>query len=231
MRKRHAPRQLPHHLVHRGNDRCRIFYTDDQRISYLSFLSHASRKYQCAIHAYVLMDNHVHLLASAAVDGGLSRMMQWLGARYTTSFNEGQGRTGTLWEGRFYSSPIMSERYFLVCQRYIELNPVRGGVVPDAGEFAWSSYAHNALGWPNPLLTAHQIYRRLGLTRQAQCDTYRGLFARAPLQQDDLATIRTAIHRRRALGDLTDIPREARRGRPRKQSHDPPVDRQLKIRL
>src|SRR4029453_17360511 len=122
MRRRYAPAQVPHHLVHRGNDRCCVFQTDEQRISYLSCLSHARWKYQCCIHAYVLMDNHVHLLATAAGHCGISRMMQWLGARYTTTFNESQGRTGTLWEGRFYSSSILSERYFLICQRYIELN-------------------------------------------------------------------------------------------------------------
>lgn len=227
MRRRYAPRQVPHHLVQRGNDRCRVFPGDEQRISYLSCLSHASRKYQCGIHAFVLMDNHVHLLATSALEGGLSRMMQWLGARYTTSFNEGQGRTGTLWEGRFYSSAITSERYFLVCQRYIELNPVRAGLVADAAEFAWSSYAHNALGRPNPLLAEHEIYRGLGPTRQARCEAYRALFG-ASLPEADLAAIRVAIQGRRTLGDSP----EPRRRRTRKQGQESdPADGQLGIRL
>jgi putative transposase len=231
MRRRYAPRQVPHHLVHRGNDRCCVFQTDEQRISYLSCLSHASRKYRCDIHAYILMDNHVHLLATAAVDGGLSGMMQWLGARYTTSFNEAQGRTGTLWEGRFYSSPITSERYFLICQRYIELNPVRAGLVAHASKFAWSSYAHNALGRLNPLLSEHEIYRRLGPTRQTRCEAYRALFA-ASLQETDLATIRMAIHSRKVLCDPLDAKPTPRRGRPAKQKPgSDPADTQLKIQL
>ncbi len=231
MRRRYAPRRIPHHLVHRGNDRCRVFLTDEQRIGYLSCLLHASRKYQCRIHAYVLMDNHVHLLATGAVDSGLSRMMQWLGARHTTSFNESQGRTGTLWEGRFYSSAITSERYFLICQRYIELNPVRAGLVADAAGFPWSSFAHNALGLLDPLLAEHEIYRRLGPTRQTQCEAYRALFATS-LHETDLITIRTAIDGRKVLCDPPDAPPRPRRGRPRKleqESH--PVDGQLKIRL
>jgi hypothetical protein len=137
---------------------------------------------------------------------------------------------GTLWEGRFYSSAITSERYFLICQRYIELNPVRAGLVADAAEFAWSSYAHNALGRLNPLLTEHEIYRRLGPTRQAQCKAYRALFGTS-LHDDDLATIRTAIHSRQVLGDAPDLSPPARRGRPSKQRESDPVDGQLKIRL
>jgi REP-associated tyrosine transposase len=231
MRRRYAPGQVPHHLVHRGNDRCCVFQTDEQRISYLSCLSHARWKYQCCIHAYVLMDNHVHLLATAAVHCGISRMMQWLGARYTTSFNESQGRTGTLWEGRFYSSSILSERYFLICQRYIELNPVRAGLVAGPADFAWSSYAHNALGRLNPLLSEHEIYRRLGPTRQTRCEAYRALFA-ASLQETDLATIRMTIHSRKVLCDPLDAKPTPRRGRPAKQKPESdPADAQLKIRL
>ncbi len=177
------------------------------------------------------MDNHIHVLATAAVDGGLSRMMQWLGARYTTSFNESQDRTGTLWEGRFYSSSITTERYFLICQRYIELNPVRAGLVADASEYAWSSYGHNALGRPDPLLTEHEIYRRLGPTPQAQCAAYRALFA-ASLQETDVATIRMAIHNRNALCDPLDALPKPRRGRPgREKPESEPLDGQLEIRL
>jgi putative transposase len=231
MRKRYAPQQYPHHIVHRGNDRCPVFLTHEHRTCYLACLAHASRKYQCNVHAYVLMTNHVHLLATAAVDGGLSRMMQWLGARYTSAFNADTDRTGTLWEGRFYSSAITSERCFLLCQRYIELNPVRAGIVLRAQDFAWSSHAHNALGQPNPLLVEHEIYCRLGGSRQARCEAYRQLFG-VPLDKQDLSAIRTAIRTRGCLADPADAPPVKRRGRPRRPMQKPEAgDDQLEIRL
>ena len=231
MRRRYAPLHIPHHLVHRGNDRCLVFLTDEDRRSYLACLAHACQKYACNVHAYVLMDNHVHLLATATVEGGLSRMMQWLGARHTTCINESRGRTGTLWQGRYFSSTVTSERYFLLCQRYIELNPVRAGMVTSAAEFSWSSFSYNALGHPNALLTEHEIYRRLGASTHARRTVYRELIE-SSLADSDVMAIRKAIQSRRPLADPEDAQPALRRGRPRKVGPEPlSGDEQLEIQL
>ena len=161
------------------------------------------------------MDNHVHLLATGAADGALSQMMQWLGARYTKGLNFQRGRTGTLWEGRFHSSAITSERYFLICQRYIELNPVRAGIVRDPAEFAWSSYRHNAFGVRDPVLLENEIYLRLGPSGPARQGAYRGLFG-TPLEESELAAVRLSIHLGRPLADADRAISTRRRGRPRK---------------
>jgi putative transposase len=161
------------------------------------------------------MDNHVHILATPCHAGSLSRMMQWAAARYTFTYNDAQSRTGTLWEGRFFSSAITSERYLLLCQRYIELNPVRAGIAIDPVEYRWSSHAHNALGSRDSLVTEHELYRRLGPTTAERCTTYRALF-RCELPDADLAAIRTAINSRRCLGDLPGNLEAKKPGRPRK---------------
>ncbi len=116
---------VPQHVIQRGNNRTACFFDPADYTFYLECLGEAAQKARCAVHAYVLMTNHVHLLVTAEVPGGLSLMMQSLGRRYVRYVNRLYGRTGTLWEGRFKSSLVESERYFLTCSRYIELNPVR----------------------------------------------------------------------------------------------------------
>jgi putative transposase len=164
------------------------------------------------------MGNHIHILATPSREGSLSRMMQWTAARYTFTYNDVRMRTGTLWEGRFFSSAVTSERYFLVCQRYIELNPVRAGMASDPIEHRWSSYAHNALGSHDRLVTEHELYRRLGPTATERCTAYRALF-RHELPDADLAAIRSAVNSRVCLGDPPGNHAVSRkRGRPRKAS-------------
>jgi putative transposase len=161
------------------------------------------------------MDNHVHILTTPGAPGALSRMMQWAASRYTIAFNDWRVRSGTLWEGRFFSSAITSQRYLMACQRYIELNPVRAGMVASPAEFRWSSYAHNALGIGDPLITEQDLYLRLGPTPAERCRAYRALFGLA-MPEADLIEIRAALNGRRWLGDPPADLAPTKRGRPRK---------------
>lgn len=190
---------FPQHLVQRGNDRQPCFYTDGDRYRYLEDLREIASKLGCAIHAYVLMTNHVHLLATPRECGDLGRMMQALGRRYVRYVNDRYGRSGSLWEGRFKACLVDSDRYVLACYRYIELNPVRAAVVAEPGDHRWSSYGHNAEGLPDPLLTAHPEYAALGCSPDARRKAYRTLVAQA-LPQEDLAAIRHYAQRQQALG-------------------------------
>lgn len=165
----------PHHVLQRGNDRQLIFRDDQDRRMFLDWLREAARQLNVAIHSYVLMPNHVHLLASPAEADGLSRMMQWIGRHYVPYFNRKYDRVGTLFQGRFKAIVIESERYFLVCSRYIELNPVRAGMVISPAEFAWSSYTHHAGIRSDPMLTDHVLYWSLGNTPFQREAAYRAL--------------------------------------------------------
>src|SRR3954471_7167052 len=134
------------HLVQRGNNRTACFTCDQDRAYFAHLLRRIGERTGCAIHAYVLMRNHVHLLLTVSEARSPSRMMQTLGRRYVRYFNDRVERTGTLWEGRFRSSVIDSERYFFQCSRYIEMNPVRAGLAMRPVDYPWSSYRCNALG-------------------------------------------------------------------------------------
>lgn len=124
----------------------------------------AARQFHVRIHAYVLMPNHLHLLATPADDKGLARMMQWVGRYYVPYFNRKYLRTGTLWQGRYKATVIDSERYFMVCSCYIELNPVRAGMVTTPGEYSWSSYLHHSGAKVDPIITDHELYWSMGNT-------------------------------------------------------------------
>lgn len=167
---------LPHHVIQRGNDRQAIFHDAQDHLHYLQCLKDVASEQGLAIHAYVLMPNHVHWLATPAADNTLARVMQSLGRRYVRWFNDRYGRSGTLWEGRFRSTPIEADRYLLACSRYIEMNPVRAGLVAEPAAYPWSSHAHHIDGRTDPLVTDHPVYWGLGNTpfdRQAQ---YRSIF-------------------------------------------------------
>ena len=157
-------------------------------------------RYQCAIHAYVLMTNHVHLLATPSTPEGPSRMMQSVGRRYVRYMNGTYRRTGTLWEGRYKSALIDSDRYLLTCSRYIELNPVRAAMVTQPEDYWWSSYRANAQGIENSVLSAHPLYEALGLTPENRQAAYRRLFA-SSIEGDDLQTIRQGTEREGTIGD------------------------------
>jgi len=190
---------IAQHIVQRGNDRMPCFIDDQDRRQYLMALYEMSLRYACAIHAYVLMTNHVHLLATPETVGGVSRMMQGIGRLYVAGFNVRHRRTGTLWEGCYKSCLVDGERYALACHRYIELNPVRAAMVGHPSEFRWSSYACNAAGQDDRILRPHPAYRRLGAMPSDRQRAYRALFDQA-LSETDIADIRAYIQQQRALG-------------------------------
>jgi putative transposase len=187
------------HLIQRGNNRGACFVDDEDRKRYVAALLHASERAHCEIHAYVLMTNHVHLLVTAGDAGAPARMMQGLGRIYVQHFNERYERTGTLWEGRYRSAMIDSETYFLQCSRYVEMNPVRAGLVVTPGEWRWSSFRSNADGQPDALVRRHPVYLALGHTATARREAYRTLFT-TPLAPPVVDAIRRATNKGRALG-------------------------------
>jgi len=189
-----------HHVIQRGNNREACFYDEADYKAYLSFLRDAAVKYQVAIHAFVLMTNHVHLLVTPDSEQGVSRMMQAQGRKYVQYFNFKHGRTGTLWEGRYKSTLVDADAYLLTVYRYIELNPVRAGMVAHASEYPWSSYQGNALGKAIQLLTPHPLYQQLGKTDAERQGAYVALF-RGRMQERDLAVIREATNKTWVLGD------------------------------
>ena len=164
-----------HHLMLRGNNRQAIVMNDGDRQQFLDFLREGARTNQVAIHAYALMDNHLHLLATPEDEQGISKLMQSLGRRYVAWFNHRYERSGTLWEGRFRATVIDSERYFLACMRYIELNPVRAGLVRAPEDYSWSSCASHLGRRSDALLHEHLLYWTLGNTPFEREVAYREL--------------------------------------------------------
>ena len=191
---------IPQHVIQRGNDRQACFYTPVDYLHYLRLLGEEAVACACDIHAYVLMTNHVHLLVTPNVDHGISRMMQRLGTRYVRYINQTYQRTGTLWEGRFKSCLVGSERYLLNCYQYIELNPVRAGMVRTPDEYEYSSYLANACGRTHPLLMPHSVYLSLGATPGERCHAYQALF-RDVLEAEDLQNIRAAVNQELIYGN------------------------------
>jgi putative transposase len=182
------------HLWIRGNNRLPCFVAEKDRHVYLKILADESRARSCDVHNYVLMSNNVHLLVTARELGATSRFMQVLNRRYCRYFNEEHGRTGTLWEGRFQSSLVMTEHYFFVLMRYIELNPVRAGIVAAPEEYRWSSHRENSSGAPSRFVTPHPLYLGIGRCESSRREAYRRLFDK-PIEEETLARIRRCTAR------------------------------------
>ena len=191
---------IPCHVIQRGNNRDACFYSDQDYRFYLDCLESACSRYKVQLHAYVLMTNHVHLLMTPSDAYGISRVMQSLGRRYVQYINREYRRSGTLWEGRHKASIVDAEKYLLTCMRYIELNPVRAGMVAHPGEYPWSSYRVNGQGEHDALITLHECYTRLGNSTEVRCHQYRSLFA-YQLDVDDIHAIRSALTYSLPLGD------------------------------
>ena len=192
----------PQHIIQRGNNRQIIFAAEADYQFFRDTLVKAADKYGLAIHAYVWMTNHVHLLATPGFDDSISKVFQSVGRCYVQYFNYTYKRSGTLWEGRYRATVVDSERYLLTLMRYIELNPMRAGMVAVPEDYPWSSYRRNTLGeggtnadW----LSSHEEYSRLGLDDADRQKTYRALFDTA-IDQGDLAEIRDCTHKGWALG-------------------------------
>lgn len=210
---RYAPPGIPQHVIQRGNDRQACFVGEADYAVYIARLDEAAREHCVDIHAWVLMTNHVHLLVTPRRLDGLSKMMQCLGRNYVGWFNQCHERTGTLWEGRFRSCLVDADEYLLRCYRYIELNPVRAGIVADPADYPWSSFRCNALGRYSRLIVPHELYLSLGRTPALRMATYRELFNVA-LEPENLHAIRRAIKSGRVLGrDCFREECEARSGR------------------
>ena len=185
--------------MQRGVNKSLCFANDADRGLYLAMLEEVASRVPCAVHAYVLMSNHVHLLVSPIEAVGPSLLMKNLGQRYVQAFNRRHARTGTLWEGRFRSCVVDSEDYLFRCYQYVEMNPVRAGMVSNPREYSWSSYRANAEGEGSRLLTPHSLYLSLGADANHRSARYRDLFL-DELSAEDLARIREATHRGGSLG-------------------------------
>lgn len=191
---------LPQHLYTRGHNKSDCFRRELDRAVYLKYLKEESAESGCVIHAYVLMTNHVHLLVTGHEQGAISRLMQHLGRRHCRFVNRAYRRSGALYEGRFKSSLVESEAYFLECMRYIELNPVRAGMVDHPSQYRWSSYGENVRGDPGGLIVPHPEYLRLGRDRATRGAAYRALVEQ-PLDARRVGEIRRASAKNGVLGD------------------------------
>jgi len=189
----------PHHVIQRGNNRQAIFFADDDFRFFLECLAEAKQKYPCRIYAYVLMTNHAHLLVDPEKADNLGRFMQSVGRRYVRYINQTYRRTGTLWEGRFKSAVVSRDEYLIVCSRYIELNPIRAGMVNDPGRYPWSSYLYRALGRPDPLLDDDPWYAALGKAAEERRRIY-GEWVRSGIKEGEWDQIRKATQQGRVIG-------------------------------
>lgn len=231
---------MPLHIVQRGHNRDPCFFAEEDYHAYLHWLAHGLKVHGTTLHAYVLMTNHVHLLATPTRAAEVPKLLISLGRRYVQYINRSYRRTGTLWDSRYKASIVHAESYLLLCQRYIELNPVRAAMVADPAHYPWSSYRSNALGRTNLLLTVHPVYEALGQTAAERQQAYRALF-RAQLDSEAIEDIRLALDQGQPLGSARFLNRVAQtlgerrqprpRGRPRKAKVDEPVRGQGELGL
>ena len=215
------------HVIQRGNNRQVCFACEGDMAAYAAWLKEYADKFGVAVHAWVFMTNHVHLLMTPNETGdGVSKLMQALGRRYVQYFNYQYKRSGTLWEGRFKSCLVQDEHYLLLCYRYIELNPVRAGMVATPGEYVWSSYQCNAEGKPMQLCTPHAQYLALDPNDEVRQDVYKKLFL-GHIDSSQIHQVRKTTNQGMALGNegfQIEIERLTKRrsrplnpGRPRKK--------------
>ena len=196
---RYFVKGVPLHIILRGNNREPVFLNDEDCQFFKEALLDASRRHGLAIHAYVFMTNHIHLLASPTTEDSVPKTMQSVGRRYVQYFNFHYQRTGTLWEGRYRATVVDAENYLFECMRYIELNPVRAGMVRHPRDFTWSSYLANAEGRVDGLVTPHGLYRCLAQDEGERRAAYRAL-VKMPMDATVLDEIRACTNKGWALG-------------------------------
>ncbi|MBK1730788.1 transposase [Thiococcus pfennigii] len=192
----------PQHVIQRGNDRRRILLDEDDARHLWELLTVAAARHECAVHAYVLMPDHYHLLLTPSGEDGVGRMMQYVGREHARYFNRRYERAGTLWEGRYRATLLDPQQWLLACCRAIEDNPVRASLVDDPAAYRWSSHAANAGGGDDGLITPHPAYLRLGRSRRARQAAYAAQWAE-PLAEAQLARIHDATNKAWVLGDET----------------------------
>jgi len=222
----------PHHVIQRGNNRQPIFFTQKDYEVFLECLRKAKRKSRARLYAYVLMTNHVHLLVEPEGESDLGRFMQSVGRRYVRYINDTHARTGTLWEGRFKSAVVSRDEYLIVCSRYIELNPVRAGMVVHPRDYGWSSYHRRALGRADDLLDDDPWYASLGNTAKERAQVYHD-WMEASVRHEEWEQIRKATQQGRVVGsdafqdDIANrVGRRVRgetRGRPKRAHRSPEI--------
>ncbi len=200
--KRVLPINYAIHVLIRSNNRQACFNSSVDYSVYLWWLREYSEKYLVDIHAWVLLENHIHLLCTQKVEGGLSRMIQAIGRQYVRFFNQQNKRTGTLWEGRFRSCIVQSENYLLEVYKYIEMNPVRLELTGQASEYKWSSYLINANGKSSALCKPHDQYLSLGDTKEERSENYR-LFCKGKNSEETINEIRKSTNKGLAIGEET----------------------------
>jgi putative transposase len=190
---------IPQHVIQRGNDRQPCFFADADYLRYRTDLREIALREGCAIHAYVLMTNHVHLLVTPGSQGAIGRMMQSLGRRYVRSVNDRYHRTGTLWEGRYKACPVEDGTYLMHCHRYIELNPLRAAMVTDPADYPWSSHRCNTSGTCDPLISHHRSYLSISRDPDERRARYRA-FVMETVSAHELDAIRGHVQRQHAFG-------------------------------
>ncbi len=218
------PHQL-HHIIQKGNDAKIIFADEEDYTSFLAWMGEASRLFKVAIHSYLLMPDHLHLLLTPSDETGLGKMMQWIGRHYVPYFNGKYQRKGTLWQGRYKATVMEANQYFLPCSLYVESNPLRSNLVTDAVDYPWSSYQHHIGLKTNPLITDHPAYWAMGNTPFQREAAYREMMAHG-LSPLDIKTLSDATLKGWLLGSdvfKTEMAKltarrvePIRRGRPRK---------------
>ena len=224
---------LPHYVIQRGSNRQSVFQDAADYAQFLSWLKAGAKMFKVAIHAYVLLPDQLHLLATPGDATGLGQLMQWLGRYYVPYFNQKYGREGALWQGRYKTSVIDPDNFFLTCCRYLECVPVQTGAVGQALDHAWSSYAHHAGVRPDPLITDHALYWALGNTPFDREAAYLRLFEQG-LGSSQVKTLEQAVLKGWPLGSEPfkqalelKMQRQvlpARRGRPRKVVAEPGIN-------
>jgi putative transposase len=217
---------LVYHALNRGNNRATVFHTAADCVAFLDALAQTRRRYPFALYGYCLMSNHFHLLLAPAPGQSISRILQSLTVAHTWHYHRRHGSVGHVWQGRFNSPVIQDDEQALTVLRYIETNPVRAGMVADAGEYRWSSYGARGLGRADPLLSVLPSWELLGRTEAARQTAWRE-WLRTPVSAAELAAVRRSVISGRPYGEASWVERMAvalgvslvlrRRGRPRKE--------------
>ncbi|NQW92594.1 MAG: transposase [Polaromonas sp.] len=190
----------PHHVIQRGNNRQAIFATVADHQHLLDLIEENAKKFEVDVHAYVLMTNHFHLLATPQTDTALPQLMQAVGRSYVRYFNDSQRRTGSLWEGRYRSTLIETDRYLLACMAYIDLNPVRAAMVAEPLDYAWSSHGFYVGARVDKLVTPHALFWDLANTPFGREAAYADL-VRAGISAEQQAALTQSALAGWALGE------------------------------
>jgi putative transposase len=217
----------PHHIIQRGNNRQAIFSGTADYELLLGLVDEHARRQHVAVHGYVLMSNHFHLLATPETEEGIPQMMQSIGRQYVRNYNQKHARTGTLWEGRYKSTLIQAERYLLTCMVYMDLNPVRAGMVADPADYPWSSHQHYIGRRVDKLLTPHPLYWELGNTPFSRDEAYSNM-VRSGISEQEKQALTNATLRGWALGEadyVADLQRRTERRVLKSQAGRPKIRR------